>query len=550
MAVARVEDVQWRADTVTVRSLDLSVGDKRLLTGALFQIRREDRVALLGRNGCGKSSLFQWLRESRPVAGSGSSSSHVWSVYEVAQELAASEESITTVVLSAHLERGALWARQAALEAKEEELTDAEAAEYAAVGDQLTAMRAEADPTRVKKILHGLGFRLEDMDRPLCAFSGGWRARVALAMGLFMEPDLLLLDEPTNHLDLEGVLWLTEFLKVWPKAFVVISHNVGFVREVAATQWLLESGQLTAYRCSYSRFLQQRALDAKKMAKDWEAMEKEVAALRSRGTPDAKRAAEALVAKRTREGVVRPARPYHPKFHFVEGGVGGGGTTALLKAGGAQLGYGSSVVLEDVTFALYSGSRVALVGANGSGKTTLLRFLAGELAPMGSGSSTVETRSGLRILKFDQHFYHTLPLTLTPLDYITSVAADGVGAHAIRRILGASGLESSEHCQTIGTLSGGQKARVYFAAIAAQRPDILLMDEPTNHLDIETVEGLTAGLREFPGAVILVSHDLDFLESVATEVWHTVGGRLVSLRGEVEEALSEYVSEVVESLEL
>jgi ATP-binding cassette subfamily F protein 3 len=547
MTTARVEDVQWRADAISVRSLDLSVGDKHLLTGATFQIRREERVALMGRNGCGKSSLFQWLRTSRP-GGVGGGAGVAWSVYEVTQELATSEDTVTNVVLSAHLERGALWARQAALEAKDD-LTDAEAAEYQRIGEQLTAMRADADPPRVRKILHGLGFRGTEMDRPLSAFSGGWRARVALAMGLFMEPDLLLLDEPTNHLDLEGVLWLTEFLKVWPKALVVISHNVGFIREVATTQWLIQCGQLACYRCSYARFLQQRALDTKKIEKDWAILEKEVASLRGKGTPDAKKAAETLFAKRIREGVVRPARPYRPTFHFVEGGTGGAATTALLKTTGSKLGYGDRVVLDDVTFALYKGTRAALVGANGSGKTTLLRFLSGELAPL-EGDSVVESRTGLRILKFDQHFYHTLPLTQTPLDYITSVAADGVGAHAIRRILGASGLESSEHTQVIGTLSGGQKARVYFAAIAAQRPDILLMDEPTNHLDMETVTGLTAGLCDFPGAVILVSHDLDFLESVATEVWQTTDGRLVALRGEVEEGLSAYVESVVAEMEV
>ena len=541
MVSHRVEDVQWHADAITVRLLDMSVGDKHLLTGASFQICRKDRIAMMGRNGCGKSSLFQWLRSSRRGRGA-------WSVYEVAQELAASKETVLNVVLSAHLERGSLWARQAALEEKEE-LTDAEVAEYSRIGEQLEAMRADADPPRVRKILHGLGFRGTEMEHPLHTFSGGWRARVALAMGLFMEPDLLLLDEPTNHLDLEGVLWLTEFLKVWPTAVVVISHNVGFLREVATMYWLIECGQLSDYKCSYARFLQQRVLDAKKREKDWVSLEKEVASLKRKGTPDARKAAETLFAKRTREGVIRPARPYQPAFHFLESGTTTRETTALLKASGAQLGYGDKVVLDNVTFALYAGTRAALVGANGSGKTTLLRFLSGELSPL-TDESTVDVRPRLRILKFDQHFYHTLPLTQTPLGYITSVAAEGVGAHVIRRILGASGLGSSEHTQSIGTLSGGQKARVYFAALAAQKPDILLMDEPTNHLDVETMEGLATGLHDFPGAIILVSHDLDFLERVATEVWQTVDGRLVALRGDVEEGLSTYVESVITEMEV
>jgi ATP-binding cassette subfamily F protein 3 len=538
--------VHWNADALSVKGLDLTVveGGKLLLTGADFHIRREDRIALLGRNGSGKTTLFRWLMAAKESSG--------WLVYEVAQELPASTESVVSTVLAAHRERGTLWARQTALEEKEE-LTDAEAAEYERISDQLDAMRADADPPRVRKILHGLGFSAEEMELPLNTFSGGWRARVALAMGLFMEPDLLLLDEPTNHLDLEGVLWLTEFLKVWSRAFVVISHNVGFVREVAASQWLIECGRLTVYRCSYGRFLQQRALDARRIENDWETLEKQVATLRGRGTPAGKTAAEELFAKRTREGVVRPPRPYRPVFHFVEGAgsIGGGSATALMRVDDVRLGYGDKVVLENVTFALYGGTRVALVGANGSGKSTLVRFLAGELPALNlevGGRS--ETRAGLRIVQFDQHFYHSLPLEATPLEYIRTVAVEGVTIQAIRRILGSSGLEPEAHARPIGTLSGGQKARVYFAAIAARRPDILLMDEPTNHLDMETVEGLATGLREFPGAVLIVSHDLDFLESVATEVWHTVEGRLVALRGDAEEGLTAYVDGVVAAMEL
>jgi ATPase subunit of ABC transporter with duplicated ATPase domains len=222
----------WNRDAGAVEGLDLAIGSKVLLTNTAFTVSREERIALLGRNGCGKSTLFHWL----------ATRTNSWSIYEVAQELAPTAQSVISVVLGAHLERGQLWARQAELDSQEEDLSDAELAEYTAIGDKLASMRADADPPRARRILHGLGFAAAQMDGPLTHLSGGWRARVALAQGLFMEPDLLLLDEPTNHLDLNGVLWLQEYLRAWPKTLIVISHNAGFVREVATTQWLLARG--------------------------------------------------------------------------------------------------------------------------------------------------------------------------------------------------------------------------------------------------------------------------------------------------------------------
>lgn len=527
----------WKHDAISIEGLKLAIGTKTLLHAADFRIGKEDRIALLGRNGCGKSTLFRWISDSAKSAAA------PWSVYEVAQELPSTDIPITNVVLAAHLERGALWARQGVLEAKEE-LSEEEVKEYEANGAALEAMRADADPARVQKILHGLGFQHADMMRPLSTFSGGWRARVALAQGLFMEPDLLLLDEPTNHLDLEGVLWLSAYLSVWSKAFIVISHNTGFLRDCASVQWLIENERLTTYRCSYNRYLKQRDLDIKKAVKDWEKLEKEMAALKGKGTPAAKKTAEDLLVKRAAEGVVRPPRPYRPKFFFSEMGSAASNTSAaLFAADEVTLGYEDKTVLADLRFALYSGTRVALVGANGSGKSTLVKFIAGELE---ARVGRVTTRSGLRVVKFDQHFYHSLPELATVLEY---VGAAGRGLEAARRILGASGLEGAAHGRSIGTLSGGQKARVYFAHIALQEPDILLMDEPTNHLDMETVEALAAGLAEFPGAAIIVSHDLDFLEKVGTEVWHTHDGILTQEKGDIN-ALDTYVESVMSGIEI
>jgi ATPase subunit of ABC transporter with duplicated ATPase domains len=530
----------WNPDAASIEGLDIKVCGKSLLEETNLKISVGDRVAILGRNGSGKTLLMTWLQQQGGA----------WSIYQVLQELPPTTDTVMSVVLSAHLERGRLWARQAELEAIED-MTDAELEEYTNVGDQLTAMKADADPPRVRRILAGLGFSQTEMDGPLSALSGGWRARVALARGLFMEPDLLLLDEPTNHLDLNGVLWLTEFLKEWRKTVIVISHNVGFVREVAGVIWLFRAGRVWTYRSRYDRFLKQRDLEERKMAVDWAVLDKQLVTLRKKGTPAARKEADALLLKRAGEGILRPEKPYRPKFFFV-GDDGAERVGPLIHCDNATLGYtGRPDVLTHVTFALHDGCRVALVGANGSGKSTLVRFLAGDEVVVADGF--VSRRPRLRVCAFDQHFYHTLPDAESPLEYLTQLAPEGadgkrVDVGLLRQVLGATGLPGEAHLRPIGTLSGGQKARVYFGGIAVQSPDVLLMDEPTNHLDMETIEGLTVALQEFRGAVVVVSHDLEFLEAVATETWIVREGLLVRA-GEGTDGLTTYVDEVVATIE-
>jgi ATPase subunit of ABC transporter with duplicated ATPase domains len=520
------------ADAFAFKYVDIRAGSKQLVRIAELSVSRGDRIVLLGRNGCGKTTLFGWLTTAI-------SSETSWSVFQVAQELAPVQTSIASVVLGAHLERGALWRRQAELEGQD--LTEEETDEYRTIGERLISMRADADPSRVRRILAGLGFSTHDMDRPLSEFSGGWRSRVALAQGLFMEPDVLLLDEPTNHLDLDGVIWLSDFLSKWRKTVVVISHNRGFIDIVANTVWDIRRSTLRTYRGRYSRFLQQRSLDDKKAVEDWAALEKEVMALRKKGTSAAAAAAVALTAKRAAEGVVRPEKMYSPKFFFAP--ITPDRDGILLSTSGISLGYADHIVLRSVDFALHQGCRVALLGANGSGKSTLVRFLTGELAALNHGDET--RRPGLRVAAFDQHFYHSLPEESTPLEYLAGFSGD---VAACRRFLGASGLEGSAHSLPIGSLSGGQKARVYFAGLALQAPDVLLMDEPTNHLDMETIDGLASSLADFGGAAVIVSHDVDFLAEVATEVWVCEAGGVRRL-GEGTDGLDLYVESVLADVE-
>jgi ATPase subunit of ABC transporter with duplicated ATPase domains len=352
-----------------------------------------------------------------------------------------------------------------------------------------------------------------------------------------------LLDEPTNHLDLEGVLWLGNYLENWSKAFIIISHNIGFVREVANNYWLIERTMLNKYSGSYYRFQEQHKLEIKKMTEEWEKLEKVLLAIKKKGTPESKTEYEEKLKSAEVKGIVRPPKYYAPKFFFMDTHTKH--TGSLMSTSDTMLGYGDKVILKDVNFALYEGSRVALVGGNGSGKSTFLKFLSGELEPL---EGHVDKRRDLRVVKFEQHFYHTLPEDKTPLQYVQGIN-DATKIDKIRTILGASGLEGAAHNIPIGTLSGGQKARVYFASIVVQNPDIILMDEPTNHLDVETIQGLADGLKTFKGAAIIVSHDLNFLEEVATEVWQTSKERLIQLSTDIS-GLDKYVTAVVASIEV
>lgn len=515
--LSRVKSSSWTKESISIEGLDIQIDSKKILENAEFTITKGDRITLLGRNGCGKSTLFHWINQSKENS---------WSIYEVQQELPSSNQSILDIVLSAHLERGSLYARQAELGEKEE-MSDEEFQEYERIQDKLLQMNAESDPPRAKKILAGLGFK--DFQAPLQSFSGGWRARIALAQGLFMEPDLLMLDEPTNHLDLDAVLWLTAFCTTWPKTLLVISHNVGFVRDISKKIWHLQSGKLLQYKCSYYKFLKQQSLEKEKQEKEWNKLEKELAALKKRNTPQTKQEAALLLAKRTAEGVCRPEKPYVPKFFFLEDENSLRGESSYMQCENIVLGYDDTVILENVSFSIYPRSKVALVGPNGAGKSTFLKFLSGELE---SKEGFLEKRKGLRICTFDQHFYNSLPEDKTPLEYLQR---EKISMDTVRKVLGASGLLGEAHNRLIGTLSGGQKARVYFASISIEKPDILLLDEPTNHLDMETIEGLQVALQEFPGAVLVISHDIHFLEEVCEEVWSVENKQLQKLKGGLEE---------------
>ena len=550
-------DLKWNPDAVSVKGLSLSIGGKHLVENTNLELSKGQRICLLGRNGSGKSTLFNWLATKARHF-------NIWSSYLVEQELPPCRESALQMTLAADIERGQLWARRAEFEIKMEELgsdgcteplSDDEFKEYQAVCEELRARRADADEPVAAKILRGLGFSEEQMRRPLCELSGGWRARVALARGLFMKPQLLMLDEPTNHIDLAGAVWLSEFCKEWPTTLAVITHNAHFVGNVCSGIWDLKQKGVRSYKCSYNMYMKQLASDSLASASAWEKVEKQVAAWRSKGTPAASKLADDFLAKKAAEVIRKPDRGYAPRFLLAEHATTDSREkTSIISMADATAKYTADgpAVLRGVEFALYNGSRVSLVGANGAGKSTFLKMLTGELDPV---EGVVQRKNGLRVAFFHQHFFHDLPQEMSAATYIRSEfekTRKGTGINTteeeVRKLLGTTGMESSTHTIDIRHLSGGQKARVYFAGIAASAPELLVLDEPSNHLDMETAQALLDALKAFPGAVVIVSHDLSFLEELDPDVWLCDGGKVEHL-GHGDAALNKYIEDTLKEPE-
>jgi len=540
---AKYSKIDWNKDALSIKDLAINIGGKPLITDSNFIISKGDKIGLLGRNGSGKTTLFNYISKLKDLEGL----RVPWSIYEVVQELPSTNLSITNVVLAAHLERGALWNRRNELELLEE-LSPEQIEEYKLTCEKLDAMKSDADPPKAKIILRGLGFSEDQLEKPLSTFSGGWKARVALACGLFMEPDLLLLDEPTNHLDLEAVIWLTEFCKSWKKTLVIITHNSYFANNVCESIYDISNKKINLYKCSYNKFMRMKNQEEKKANDDWEKLERKVNLLKQSGDKKKKEEAVAILAKKAQEGIVKPPQAYKPQFKFKTENEYG--QTALLTLDKVSFSHklsdGEKLILKDVSYSLYPGARSVLVGANGAGKTTLLKLLDGSFEPSTGESKRVRN---LNVKYFNQNFYNDLPDEESPIEYITRVyresKGDSIKIDEVYKLLGSSGLKSEACKRKIKTLSGGQKARVYLVSLIIFQPDILLLDEPTNHLDMETTEGLLEGIKGFPGAVVLVSHDLDFLEEVGTEVW-LIEDQQVTKLGEGIDGLEIYYNKVID----
>ena len=510
---------------ITIDNLTVRLGGRPILQDASAAIPPGARIGLIGRNGAGKSTLMKALiGELEPDNGSIEMPRRARVGY-IAQEAPSGSITPFEAVLAGDEERASLLAEA-------ETCTDMD--RLGDVHDRLLAIDAYAAPSRAAIILTGLGFDEDMQAQPLDTFSGGWKMRVALGALLLSNPEILLLDEPSNHLDLEATLWLESFLKAYQGTLVVISHERDLLNNVVTAILHLQDGKLTLYPGGYDAFEKQRAERAAQLAAAKAAQDAQRARLEDYIARNSARASTAKQAQSRAKMLARmqpiAALMEDPSLSF-DFPPPEEMRPPLITLDLAAVGYGETPILQRLNLRIDPADRIALLGRNGNGKTTLARLLAAQLAPM---DGAMQASGRMRVGYFTQYQVEELSSDGTPLDHMTR-AMEGATPGAVRAQLGRFGFSGHRATSRIGTLSGGERARLALALITRDAPHLLILDEPTNHLDVDAREALVQALNDFDGAVILISHDRHMVELTADRLVLVDGGTASEYAGSIED---------------
>lgn len=493
---------------IDINDITLRIGSKVLLERASAHISDGWKVGLVGRNGCGKSTLFRALQGKLETEQGDIFVPSGCRVASVAQELDDTDVPVLDFVLAQDKERTALLKR---LETAPEE-------EYGEIHEQLRVIGAASAEGRAAAILTGLGFAADDLRRPIKEFSGGWRMRVALAAALFRPSDVLLLDEPTNHLDLEAGIWLENHLRRYGGTLLLISHDRFILNDLCDYIVHFENKKLNVYSGNYDTFQQTRSLQREVQARQIAKQEMRRRHLQSfvdrfrYKASKAKQAQSRLKMLEKIEALPPLSAECGSSFDFPEPPET---ASPLITLEGVSVGYGEKVVLKNLSLRIVENDRIALLGANGNGKSTFAKLISGRLAPM--DGSLMRTKK-LEIGYFAQHQSEELPLDMTACAYMATLMP-GMPEPKVRAHLARFGLTQEKSATLIGKLSGGEKARLLFAVMSRNAPGLLILDEPTNHLDIEGRDALIEALNVYKGAVVLITHDLHLTELIADDLW-------------------------------
>ena len=507
-----------------IEDITYNVEGRPLFEGASATIPTGHKVGLVGRNGAGKTTLFRLIRGELALEGGAITLPQRARIGGVAQEVPSSETSLLDTVLQADTERASLMAEA-------EHAHDAH--RIAEIQARLADIDAWSAEGRAASILKGLGFDADQQLMPCSAFSGGWRMRVALAGVLFAQPDYLLLDEPTNYLDLEGALWLESYLQKYPHTVLIISHDRGLLNRAVQGILHLDNRKLTYWQGGYDQFARQMAerravLQAE--AKKVEARRAHLQSFVDRFKAKASKAVQAQSRVKMLEKLTPITAPEDAKkvvFTFPKPEEL---APPIINLDGAAVGYGGPTILKRLNLRIDQDDRIALLGRNGEGKSTLSKLLAGKLQAC---DGKIARSSKLRIGYFAQHQVDELHLDETPLQHVMRLRPTE-GQPKLRARLAGFGLMADQAETVVARLSGGQKARLSLLLATIDAPHLLILDEPTNHLDIESREALVEALTEYPGAVILVSHDMHLLGLVADRLWLVKGGSVTPYTEDLE----------------
>ena len=508
-----------------INDLSLRIAGRLLLDHASLTLPAGTKAGLVGRNGTGKTTLFRAITGDFPSETGLISLPKNTRIGQVAQEAPGTEEPLIDIVLRADVERAALL---------EEERTATDPHRIAEIHIRLADIDAHSAESRAATILAGLGFDDDAQKRPASSFSGGWRMRVALAAVLFSQPDLLLLDEPTNYLDLEGTLWLENYVSRYPHTVLLISHDRDLLNRAVNSIVHLDQRKLTFWRGGYDQFerqlAEQRELQEKGRVKQ-EAHRKHLQSFIDRFRAKASKARQAQSRIKALERMkpigavvddtVRP-------FSFPEPVK----TVAspIIALDRVEVGYApGKPVLKRLSLRIDNDDRIALLGANGNGKSTFAKLLAGRLKPE---AGTMTVAPGLKVSIFAQHQLDDLRPEENAYEHVRRIMPDAPEARVRARVANF-GLTTEKMNTPAKDLSGGEKARLLMGLAAFDGPNLFILDEPTNHLDIDSRESLIVALNDFPGAVILISHDRHLLEATADRLWLVKDGEVHPYDGDL-----------------
>ena len=517
---------------IVFNNISLKRGQTELLDNAVATITPKQKVGLVGKNGCGKSSLLALLKKELQPEGGDVTYPSNWAVSWVNQETPALDVSAIDYVIQGdreycRLQQELIWAN---------EQNDGNA--IARIHDRLDAINAWTIRSRAETLLHGLGFTQVEISHAVKSFSGGWRMRLNLAQALLCPSDLLLLDEPTNHLDLEAVIWLERWLVNYQGTLVLISHDRDFLDPIVNKILHIEHQKLNEYTGDYSSFEVQRATKLAQQAAMYRQQQQKIAHLQSyidrfKAKATKAKQAQSRVKALERMELIAPAYADNPFTFAFRSPATLPSPLVMIEQASAGYGEGESAVeiLSKIKLNLVPGSRIGLLGKNGAGKSTLIKLLAGELTAI---SGNVQLAKGVQLGYFAQHQLDTLRADESALWHMQKIAPEQT-EQQVRDYLGSFAFHGDKVNQAVKSFSGGEKARLVLALIVWQRPNLLLLDEPTNHLDLDMRQALTEALVDYEGSLVVVSHDRHLLRNTVEEFYLVHDKQVEEFKGDLDD---------------
>ncbi len=542
---------------IAIQNLSVEFSAKSLFDNINYVINRRDRIALVGKNGAGKSTMLKIIAGlQNPTSGNVAVPSDNTIGYLPQQMKLADETTLLQEVRKAFSHIDEMQKRLDFLNTQLAERTDYESDEYRRIIDSVTLLtenlameQTENHEAEMEKTLLGLGFVRNDFNRPTAEFSGGWRMRVELAKLLLQHPDVLLLDEPTNHLDIESIQWLEQFLTSKAKAVVLVSHDRAFIDNVTTRTIEISCGKIYDYAVNYSKFVELRKERIEQQTRAYLNQQKEIADTEAFIERFRYKATKAVQVQSRMKQLAKIERieidevdTSHLSLRFPPAPRSGDYPVIADNVGKA---YGDHQVFDNATFTIKRGEKVAFVGKNGEGKSTLVKCIMGEIPFTGM----LKIGHNVKIGYFAQNQAQLLDESLTVFDTIDHVAVGDIRTK-IRDILGAFmfGGEASE--KKVKVLSGGEKTRLAMIRLLLQPMNLLILDEPTNHLDMKTKDILKQAIKDFDGTVIVVSHDREFLDGLVEKVYEFGGGKVRECLGGIYEFLEKKKIASLQELEL